>query len=45
MFKKVVLCFVAVNPAISLAACGQSDEAKYKEYVKSSLDTGTLVAG
>jgi hypothetical protein len=39
MFNRMVLCSVGAGLAISLAACGQSDEAKCKEFAKSQHDS------
>jgi hypothetical protein len=37
MFKKLVLCSVDASLAISLAACGQSDEAICRELAESQV--------
>jgi hypothetical protein len=39
MFKTMVLCSVAAGLAISLAACGESDEAKCVEMAKNVPDS------
>lgn len=42
MLNKMVLCSVAAGLAISLAACGQSDEAKCKEVFASQFPGGKV---
>ena len=42
MFKTMVLCSVATGFAITLVACGQSDESKCRELLMTALPEGKV---